>query len=369
MKIVTVVGARPQFIKAAAVSNIIREKISEVLIHTGQHYDENMSRVFFDELCIPEPDYNLSVGSGTHGVQTAEMLMKIEEILMIQKPDALMVYGDTNSTLAAALAASKLNIPIIHIEAGPRTRIKNMPEEQNRIIVDHLSTILFCPTFSSIENLKFEGITENVYNVGDVMCDAVLHFSKISERKSKDSHFLSIEPIFNRIENLESWYLATIHRAENTDSVKKIQEILLGLNRLSHKVIFPVHPRTLPLIREVLNRFDLANIYFIKPLGYIDMLYFTKNAVKVVTDSGGLQKEAYILKTPCITVGNNKGWLETFDGNLNVISLIKSDDIVDKVENTKIDWSKHEDHFGNGNSAIKILDILESFDFCTIDNA
>ena len=222
MKIVTVVGARPQFVKAAAVSRVIREKHTEILVHTGQHYDNNMSDVFFEELHIPKPDINLGVGSGSHAKQTAEMLVGIEEVLKNEKPDYLLVYGDTNSTLAGALAASKIHIPVIHVEAGLRSFNMYMPEEQNRILTDRISTLLLCPTDVAVGNLEKEGILKGVYNVGDVMCDAVLYYSKLLDEKPLDYYFDHLEGLFEEIEPAKEWYLSTIHRAENTDSIEKV---------------------------------------------------------------------------------------------------------------------------------------------------
>ena len=233
----TVVGARPQFIKAAAVSRIMRKKIEEILVHTGQHYDSNMSQVFFEELNIPKPNYYLGVGSGSHAKQTAEMLIKIEEILVYEKPDYLMVYGDTNSTLAGALAASKILVPIIHVEAGLRSFNLSMPEEQNRILTDHLSKYLFCPTDTAVANLYKEGITNQVYNVGDVMCDAVLYYSKRLEEKTKDYFFNRLVGLFQNIEVLDKWYLATIHRAESTSTINKVEEIC-GTSRIFGYALF-----------------------------------------------------------------------------------------------------------------------------------
>ncbi|MEG1509466.1 MAG: UDP-N-acetylglucosamine 2-epimerase (non-hydrolyzing), partial [Clostridia bacterium] len=339
MKIVTVIGARPQFIKAAAVSRVIRSNIQEIIIHTGQHYDANMSEIFFDELNIPKPDYNLGIGSGSHAKQTAEMMIAIEKILLDEMPDYLLVYGDTNSTLAGALAACKIHIPIIHIEAGLRSYNMLMPEEINRILTDKISTYLFCPTDTAVSNLKIEGISNNVYNVGDVMCDAVLYYSKKMEDNSKQYYLNKLVPLFDN-QHFDKWYLATIHRAENTDSIDKIERILAAFEQLDEKVIFPVHPRTKGMVTELKNKNQYKNIYFCQPMGYIEMLFFTKNAKKVVTDSGGLQKEAYILKTPAVTVRDQTEWVETLIGGHNVLSSTLTQDILDKVNNTIIDNQK-----------------------------
>ena len=354
----TVVGARPQFIKAAAVSRIMRKKIEEILVHTGQHYDSNMSQVFFEELNIPKPNYYLGVGSGSHAKQTAEMLIKIEEILVYEKPDYLMVYGDTNSTLAGALAASKILVPIIHVEAGLRSFNLSMPEEQNRILTDHLSKYLFCPTDTAVANLYKEGITNQVYNVGDVMCDAVLYYSKRLEEKTKDYFFNRLVGLFQNIEVLDKWYLATIHRAESTSTINKVEEILKAFEQFHEKVIFPVHPRTKPMVKELYQRNHYQNILFVEPVGYLDMIYFTKHALKVITDSGGLQKEAYILNTDSITVREQTEWIETLKGNHNILCKPECEDILDKVYHTIIDEEDREKCYGNGNTAQKICDII-----------
>jgi len=359
MKIVTVVGARPQFIKAAAVSRKIREYSEEILVHTGQHYDSNMSELFFQELHIPSPDYNLGVGSGTHGKQTAEMLQGIEEILIKEKPDYLMVYGDTNSTIAGALAASKLLIPVIHVEAGLRSFNMAMPEEQNRILTDHISKYLFCSTDTAVENLHREGITKGVYNIGDVMCDAVMYYSNLIDEKSKEEYFADLKYIFGERGAVERWYLSTVHRAENTDDVSKIKTILSSYEKLDAPVILPAHPRTRRMIQQVNDELQLKNTICVEPIGYLEMLYFTKNAVKVVTDSGGLQKEAYILDTPCVTLREQTEWVETLNGNHNILAHINEADILDKILNTRVSEQK-ENYYGNGDAAEKLCSIIFS---------
>jgi len=358
MKIVTVVGARPQFIKAAAVSRELRKENQEILIHTGQHYDNNMSDIFFSELQIPQPDYNLSVGSDSHARQTATILIGIEDILFQKKPDFLMVYGDTNSTLAGALAASKIHIPIIHIEAGLRSFNMRMPEEQNRILTDRISRYLFCPTDTAVANLKSEGINQGVYNVGDVMCDALLFYSKSLDNHKKEYYFDRLQGLFTKTTPPDSWYLATIHRAENTDTILKVSEILKALERLDVPVIFPVHPRIKSMIQELNQDNGYQNILFVEPIGYMDMLYFTKYAQKIITDSGGLQKEAYILDTPCVTVRDQTEWIETLNGNHNVLAKPEASDILEKVRNTLIDTTNKEAHYGDGTAAKKICTIL-----------
>jgi UDP-N-acetylglucosamine 2-epimerase (non-hydrolysing)/UDP-GlcNAc3NAcA epimerase len=362
MKIVTVVGARPQFIKAAAVSRILRIEFEEILVHTGQHYDTNMSDIFFDELEIPHPDYNLGVGSGSHGKQTAEMLSGIEEILLKEKPDFLLVYGDTNSTLAGALAASKLNLPVIHVEAGLRSFNKRMPEEQNRILTDHVSEILFCPTETASTNLKNENIIKNVYVTGDVMCDAVLYYSQQMEQFTLEQQIGQLHCWYGEPEKLsQGWYLSTIHRAENTDDVLKIEEILAALEKLSYPVIFPVHPRTKGMVSELCKKYFYTNIICVDPIGYKEMLYFTKNAQKIITDSGGLQKEAYILHIPCITVRDQTEWVETLQGNHNVLTKPCKSDILEKVVKLSPDSGNHPNYYGDGKAAEKICKIIGEY--------
>lgn len=357
MKIVTVVGARPQFVKAAAVSRILRKSFTEILVHTGQHYDDNMSKIFFDELSIPQPDYNLGVGSGSHAKQTADMLIKIEEVLLKEKPDYMLTYGDTNSTLAGALAAGKINIPIIHIEAGLRSFNMLMPEEQNRILTDRLSKYKFCPTDTAVRNLKNEGMTDFVYNVGDVMCDAVKYYEKEICKKDRGYYFDRMEFHYNKCIP-KQWYLATIHRAETTDSIDKIENILNAFEEFDEKVIFPVHPRTIQMVKSLQSKNNYKNIIFIKPVGYIDMLFLIKNAKKVVTDSGGLQKEAYILGVDCITVRDQTEWVETLIGNYNVLCEPEKNCIIQKVYNTEVCKDARKDYYGDGNAAKKIVNIL-----------
>ncbi len=358
MKIVTVVGARPQFIKAAAVSRIIRKQHEEILIHTGQHYDNNMSDIFFDELRIPKPDKNLNVGSGSHAKQTAEMMIGIEQALIDERPDCLLIYGDTNSTLAGAIAASKVHVPVVHVEAGLRSYNKNMPEEQNRVLADHISDLLLCPTDTAVENLKDEGITEGVYQVGDVMCDAVLYYSKMMESHGRKDYFARFAGLFGNIPVLDSWYMATIHRAENTDRIEKIREILGAFEELDSPVIFPVHPRTKGMVEQLHQQYAYRNVIFIEPVGYLTMLYLVKHAMKTITDSGGLQKETYILDTPCITVRDQTEWVETLRGNYNILAKPDKEDILNKIYQTQTDTKAKEDYYGDGHASEKICDLL-----------
>lgn len=359
MKIMTVVGARPQFIKAAAVSRVLRLHDKEILVHTGQHYDENMSGIFFEELKIPRPDYNLGVGSGSHGRQTGEMLIKIEEVILNEKPDAVLVYGDTNSTLAGALAASKLHVPVAHVEAGLRSYNMAMPEEQNRVLTDHISSLLFCPTDTAVRNLAKEGIERDVYNVGDVMCDALYFYRELAKTQCRG--FEMLKYIIDRPGEISGgYYLATIHRAENTDGSETLRKILAAFEQLDAPVIFPVHPRTQPIVRSLVQEHGYRNIHFVEPVGYLQMIYLASNAKKIVTDSGGLQKEAYLLAVPCVTVREQTEWVETLRGGWNVLSHPETDDILDKIGNVHPDKAERQPYYGDGHAAQKICGILSA---------
>src|ERR1041384_6662606 len=300
--IMTIVGARPQFIKAAPVSRALAASFDEVLVHTGQHYDYGMSGVFFEEMEMRPPDYHLGIGGGTHGEQTGKMLIEIEKILHSVKPDYVLVYGDTNSTLAGALAAAKARIPLAHVEAGLRSYNRAMPEEINRLLTDHVSNLLLCPTDAAVENLTKEGITKGVYRVGDVMYDALLSNLAIAHKRSRILASLGLQR--------GTYALATVHRAANTDNPERIAAILAALGLLSKRVVFPVHPRTRNVIRES----ELAvssNISIIEPVGHFDMLILQENADCILTDSGGMQKEAYLLGVRCITLREETEWVET----------------------------------------------------------
>jgi UDP-GlcNAc3NAcA epimerase len=310
VKILSIVGARPQFIKAAPVSRALRVAHKEVLVHTGQHYDHNMSAVFFQELEIPEPDYNLGVGSGPQGQQTGRMLEAIEHVLLEEKPDWVLVYGDTNSTLAGALAAVKLHIPLVHIEAGLRSYNRRMPEEHNRVLTDHAADLLFCPTQTAVNNLAREGITRVVRNVGDVMYDAVLRNIGIAEKRSNVLERLELQP--------KGYLLATVHRAENTDAPMRLAGIVEAFGMLEELIVFPAHPRT----RAALAAFDWAlpdNVRIIEPVSYLDMLMLEKHARLILTDSGGVQKEAYFFAVPCVTLRDETEWVETVEAGWNVV--------------------------------------------------
>ena len=350
MKIMSIIGARPQFIKAAPVSFAIRETgIAEFILHTGQHYDKLMSDVFFKEMGIPNPDLNIDVGSGTHGYQTGQMLIQIENVLMDTAPDKVLVYGDTNSTLAGALAARKLQIPLAHIEAGLRSYNQTMPEETNRIIADHCADILFCPTQTAVDNLRTEGITAGVHLVGDTMVDALMQFITIAEDKSAVLTELDLET--------GDYYLATVHRPYNTDDPDKLTDIVTALSSLDKHVIFPVHPRTKKKLADLLGKDQidvLENLVLIDPLGYLDMLLLEKNACMILTDSGGIQKEAYILGVPCITLRPETEWIETVSADWNTIVGTDVDMIITATRQPRPP-AIPKPVFGDGHAAEKIV--------------
>lgn len=322
MKIVTVVGARPQFIKYAAVSLRLRKVAAEVLVHTGQHYDDNMSDLFFRDLKIPKPDYNLGVGSGPHGAQTGEMLKLIEEVLLKERPDCVLVFGDTNSTLAGTLAAAKLNIPVAHVEAGVRSFNRRMPEEINRLVTDRLSTLLFCPTNAAVKNLIGEGITQGVHLVGDVMYD-VLHYNiHLVEGRSTILEKLGLRP--------KEYFLGTVHRSENTDNLGNLRNIMsafVSLAKGGQAFVFPVHPRTRRQL-DILGMEGYSELLIIEPVSYLDMLVLEKYATVILTDSGGIQKEAYWFGVPCITLREDTEWVETVEAGRNTLVGTDSDRIV-----------------------------------------
>jgi len=315
IKIVTIVGARPQFIKAAAVSRVIHreysDRIDEVLVHTGQHFDENMSKVFFEELNIPKPKYNLEISGGGHGAMTGRMLSSIEEVLLNEKPDWVLIYGDTNSTLAGALAAAKIHIPVAHIEAGLRSFNMRMPEEVNRILSDRISTLLFCPTETAVKNLQCEGMVHGVENVGDVMYDVALYYRDRARQQSA---------ILNKLQLDEGGFvLSTCHRAENTDDPKRLGEILSALTEISINlpVVFPLHPRTRKLIGEYNLSHYLDDLVVTEPLAFLDMVALEQAAKLILTDSGGVQKEAFFYNVPCVTMRDETEWIETVESGLN----------------------------------------------------
>lgn len=317
MKILTIIGARPQFIKAAAVSYAFAqyENIQEVILHTGQHFDTNMSNVFFEELCIPKPIYNLGIGGSLHGAMTGAQLAGIEGVLLQEKPDWVLVYGDTNSTLAGALAAAKLHIPVAHVEAGLRSFNRRMPEEINRVVTDHISTALFAPTATAMQHLANEGIPlEHCHHVGDVMYDAALLFGARAKQQSTILQLLNL--------SAGKYILTTIHRAENTNDLQRLQNILKSLNEVSHTlpVIWPVHPRTQKLLEQPeLNSLLGTQVQLIDPVGYLDMVMLEQHAAVIATDSGGVQKEAFFYQIPCVTLRDETEWIELVDAGWNQI--------------------------------------------------
>lgn len=348
MKLLTVIGARPQFIKAAAVSRKLTGKIEEVIVHTGQHYDANMSDIFFGELDIPVPSYHLNIGSGSHGEMTGKMLIAIEQVVLQEKPDALMVYGDTNSTLAGALAASKLLIPVIHVEAGLRSFNRTMPEEKNRILTDHISDFLFVPTLTGVENLRREGIEKGVHLCGDVMYDGILHYSGIAAEKSTILEVLG--------ETAGNYCLCTIHRAENTDDPARLKAIFRALGNCGERIVLPLHPRTQKFIGE----YEIGvspNIRITNPLGYLDMIRLMSEAKKIITDSGGIQKEAFFLSKPCITLRDETEWVETVENGWNRICGANEHKILDAIANFRPSTPRNN-YFGDGNASGKIIDEL-----------
>lgn len=348
MKIVSVVGARPEFIQAAPVSRALRKTHQEILVHTGQHYDYLMSQTFFDELGIPAPDYNLEVGSGSHASQTAEILVRFEEVALKEKPDTIIVRGDTNSTLAGALVASKLHIPTVHIEAGERSFDRRMPEEINRLVADQLSSVHFCVSQTAVNQLAEEGIKKNVFWVGDVMLDANISNRPLARQKST---------ILSKLELVSGQYsLVTIHRAANTDDLNRLTNIVKALSQVGEMVIFPVHPRT----RAALQKLDVPfadNIRIIEPVGYYDMLVLEENARIIATDSGGVQREAYFLSRPCLTLRDETEWTETVNVGWNKLVGVDIDQILHEWKSF-VPPEEQPPIFGDGTAGEKIANIL-----------
>ena len=348
MKFISVVGARPQFIKAALMSRALRQRHHEILVHTGQHYDDNMSQIFFTQLGLPEPDINLAVGSGSHGRQTGQMLIRIEDVLISETPNWVLVYGDTNSTLAAALAAAKLNVRVAHVEAGLRSFNRSMPEEINRVATDHLSSLLFCPSQTAVNNLASEGIRQGVHLVGDVMAD-ILNFAQENISQSNILTDLGL------VEN--EFLLATIHRAENTDDVVRLNNILTALEAVDETIIFPVHPRTRGVIDKI-GYTGSEKVKLIEPVGYLDMIKLSQAARLILTDSGGLQKEAYWLGVPCITLRDETEWVETAQTGWNVVVGADVDRIVQAVQ-TLARPNDHPPLYGDGQAVSRCINHLE----------
>jgi UDP-N-acetylglucosamine 2-epimerase len=360
LRVTTIVGARPQFVKAAAVSRAIARRngadgcrIVQSIIHTGQHYDRDMSDVFFRELGIPAPAANLGVGSASHGVQTALMLQRLEDLLLAQRPHWVLVYGDTNSTLAAALAAAKLHVPLAHVEAGLRSFDRRMPEEVNRVVADVLSNLLLCPTDAAVENLRLEGITRGVHKVGDVMYDCLL----AARAAAGGCDVLGRLGLSKR-----GYYLATVHRAENTDDPQRLAAILAGLRRLERTVVLPLHPRTRAVLGDAQPG---GNIMATGPASYGDMLVLQQHARVVLTDSGGVQKEAFWLGVPCVTLRDSTEWVELVACGCNVLAGADADGIAAAVERFEragacLPACRPTDLYGDGRSADRILEILAS---------
>lgn len=358
-KIITVVGARPQFIKAAAVSRVIRDsyqdQVQEKLVHTGQHYDPNMSKVFFEDLDIPEPAFNLEISGGQHGEMTGRMLEGIEKILIAEQPDWVLIYGDTNSTLAGALAAAKLHIPVAHVEAGLRSFNMRMPEEVNRILSDRVSTKLFCPTQTAVDNLKAEGVTQGVYNVGDVMYDVALFYKHVARERSQ------VKQQLNLVDG--EYALATCHRAENTDDISRLTEILKGLSAISRHmpVVLPLHPRTRKIINQHGLQTYLDQLLVVEPLAFLDMVALEQSAALILTDSGGVQKEAFFYGVPCITMRDETEWVETVDMGCNTLVGASAEKISQAAKGCKFNAIENQQKpYGDGNAAKHIISVLNS---------
>ena len=349
MKIVSVVGARPQFIKASVLTPLLREHHTEILLHTGQHYDYLMSKLFFDELGLPEPQYNLGVGSGLQGEQTGAMLAGIEKVLLGEKPDAVVVYGDTNSTMAGAVAAAKLHIPVAHVEAGERQFDLHQPEEINRLVTDHISTLLFCSTHPAVGNLAKEGITSGVHEVGDIMYDRLMKSLPVAEAKSDILKKLGLKS--------GAYFFATVHRAENTNSVENLRSIMEAFNQSGEQIVFPVHPRTMKIIREIDFR-PAAGLRLIDPVSYFDSLVLEKNATKILTDSGGVLRESYMLGIPCITLMDRHPIMVTAEVGWNKMVGTDPEKIIDAIRHFA-PQGRRPPVFGDGKAGQKIRSILD----------
>jgi len=351
LRIITIVGARPQFIKAAPISGALRNAgHREYLVHTGQHYDYSMSEVFFEELRMPEPNINLNTGSGTHAEQTASMLVGIEKIIKAKRPDWVLVYGDTNSTLAGALAASKLNVAVAHVESGLRSFNRVMPEEINRVMTDHLSNLLFCPSETAVKNLAHEGIKDGVHLVGDVMYEILLLVREYAARQSSILGSLGLRE--------KNYLLATVHRAENTDDFDRLQKIITTFDRMNETILFPVHPRTKKSL-EALGYKPASHVRLIDPLGYVDMVTLEQSARMILTDSGGIQKEAYWLGVPCITLRDETEWVETVEIGWNILTGAEPEKIVHCVRTFQPPIFRPP-LYGDGKVSKRCMDLLEA---------
>lgn len=354
MKIVTVVGARPQFIKAAVVSHVLRKKHVEVLVHTGQHFDYNMSEKFFKELDIPDPNYNLGISGGSHAQMTGKMLISVEEVLTKENPDWLLVYGDTNSTLAAALAAAKLHIPVCHVEAGARTHSMTNPEEINRICTDHISSLLLASTKSGYEEMAKEGLQSKGKLVGDPMYDAFIEYSSRLEPNE-----IALNLLCGGATSVpEEYYYMTCHREENTNGDEDLTEILKATEMLESSTIYPVHPRNKQRAIRLQKEYGFNKVILVEPVGYLESACLVRNAKSIITDSGGLQREAFFANKKCVTVLNFVCWPETMIGNRNELSRPKAAEIVEKLGN-KQTIDKNYLPFGDGHAAEKIVNALE----------
>lgn len=356
MKILTVVGARPQFIKAAVVSRELRKEHEEILVHTGQHYDYNMSDVFFKELDIPNPDYNLGISGGSHGKMTGEMIIAIEEVLLKAQPDIVLLYGDTNSTMAGALAAVKLHIPVAHVEAGNRLGTLSNPEEVNRIVTDHVSSLKLCCTEIALNLLEKEGIPQNAYVVGDPMYDA---FKYYSEKVGDDVPEKLVGFDGEEAELPKEFYYMTCHREENTGCDEALTEILDAMESLDKKCIYPVHPRNKDRASRLMKNREYKNIILCDPVGYLMSVYLVNHCQKVVTDSGGLQREAFFAEKQCVTIFDYIMWPETMIDNRNQLAKAEKEDILKKLE--KEQMIKESDAFGDGRSAVKIIKYIDEY--------
>ncbi len=354
MKVLTVVGARPQFIKAAVVSHVLRKKHQEVLVHTGQHFDYNMSQQFFDELSIPAPDYNLGISGGSHGEMTGRMLIELEKVLQKEQPDWVLLYGDTNSTLAAALAAAKLHIPICHVEAGTRTHCRTNPEEINRICTDHVSSLLLGCTASAMEEMKHEGLVDRGLLVGDPMYDAFLEYSNKKALGDIKLELLNGETVAVP----EKYCYLTCHREENTNRDEDLQEIFKAMEQLDFPVVYPVHPRNHARALRLQAEMQLKNVLLVQPVGYLESACMVKHAQLVVTDSGGLQREAFFAGKKCVTLLDFVVWPETMVMNRNVLAKPKAEDILEKIAiQQEVSVGYHP--FGDGHAAKKIVNAME----------
>ncbi|MFH1512994.1 MAG: UDP-N-acetylglucosamine 2-epimerase (non-hydrolyzing) [Bacillota bacterium] len=354
MKILTVVGARPQFIKAAAMSRVLRKSHTEILVHTGQHYDPMMSGVFFEELGIPKPDYNLGIAGGTHAEMTARMLTAVDGTLIQENPDALLVYGDTNSTLAAALAAAKRHIPILHVEAGNRLHTLHNPEEINRILTDHVSTLLFACVQSAMDELRKENLAHRAWLVGDPMFDAFLYY----RRSGRADRPEAVQTIDGDMEALpERYYYLTCHREENTKDDQVLSQVLQAMERLSHRTYYPVHPRNHESVKRLRNQLHLKKVRLLSPLGYLQSIAMVSHAERVVTDSGGVQREAYFAEVPCVTVFDYAPWPETMRGNRNQLAKPEIADILSKLAVQPV-FARDDNPFGDGHACEKIVSVI-----------